>query len=134
MLQQASQLCVLDHEFVCNFRHRNPMKKLTILFAIALLVACSPKVTKPAQTSEAEKPKIQFSDEQMAELNKGKLIYDQYCGLCHPAKKVTSRSAEAWKAVVPRMVVKVNKKTGKESIGQADEQVMLNYLTTMCNQ
>jgi hypothetical protein len=35
---------------------------------------------------------------------------------------------------VPRMVVKVNKRTGKESIGQADEQVMLNYLTTMCNQ
>jgi cytochrome c5 len=110
------------------------MKKLTILVAIALLVACSPKVTKPAQTSEAEKPKVQFTDEQMAELNKGKLIYDQYCGLCHPSKKVTSRSAEAWTSVVPRMVVKVNKKTGTESIGQIDEQVMLKYLTTMCTQ
>jgi cytochrome c5 len=109
------------------------MKKLSILAAIALLVACSPKVTKPAETA-VDRPKVQFTDEQMAELNKGKLIYDQYCGLCHPAKKVDSRSTEAWKAVVPRMVVKVNKKTGKESIGQADEQVMLNYLTSMCNQ
>lgn len=127
-------MCVLNREFVRNFRHRNPMKKLTILAAIALLVACSPKVTKPAQTSEVEKPKIQFSDEQMAELNKGKLIYDQYCGMCHPAKKVTSRSAEAWTKVVPRMVVKVNKKTGKESIGLSDEQIMTKYLTTMCTQ
>lgn len=127
-------MCVLNHGIVRNFRHRNPMKKLTILVAIALLVACSPKVTKPVQTSEAEKPKVQFTDDQMAELNKGKLIYDQYCGLCHAAKKVDSRSAEAWKSVVPRMVVKVNKKTGTESIGQTDEQVMLKYLTTMCTQ
>ena len=127
-------MCILNHGIVRNFRHRNIMKKLTILVAIALLVACSPKVTKPAQTSEAEKPKVQFTDEQMAELNKGKLIYDQYCGLCHAAKKVDSRSAEAWTSVVPRMVVKVNKKTGTESIGQTDEQVMLKYLTTMCTQ
>lgn len=109
------------------------MKKLIILAAIALFVACSPKVTKPIEPA-VERPKVQFTNEQMAELNKGKLIYDQYCGLCHAAKKVDSRSVEAWKAVVPRMVVKVNKKTGTESIGQMDEQVMLNYLTTMCNQ
>ena len=109
------------------------MKKLTILAGIALFVACSPKVTKPTQT-EVEKPKAVFTDAQMAELNQGKAIYDQYCGMCHPAKKVTSRSAEAWTKVVPRMVVKVNKKTGKESIGLSDEQIMTKYLTTMCTQ
>ncbi len=108
------------------------MKKLFILAAITLFVACSPKVTKPAETA-VDRPKVQFTDEQMAELNKGKLIYDQNCGLCHAAKKVNSRSVEAWKGVVPRMVVKVNRKTGTETISQADEQVMLNYLTTMCN-
>ena len=106
------------------------MKKVSILFLTILLAACaSTKLLSPAQT-DVDRVATKYPDYSLEELNHGKTLYTQHCGNCHGLKNPAGRGEEQWKKVVPRMMVKVNKKEGNILDAKAEESI-LRYLITM---
>ena len=90
--------------------------------------ACGAKKATTSTTEEASKvlPEkyANVSDE---DLMSGQELYAQHCGNCHALKKEDSHSMEEWEAIVPKMVVKANKKY-PDSVQAEDEQLILQYL------
>lgn len=108
------------------------MKTSAVIFVIgALLVACSgSKVLIPVQ-ADADRAAKTNSTITLEALNQGKTIFEQNCNRCHGYKNPTSRSAEKWQKIIPRMVAKVNKKMKKEQIDAKGQELILNYVVTM---
>lgn len=105
------------------------MNKLLILVILAL-AACSPKMVSFAK-SDVQRASEKFPGATMATLTEGQNHYKQYCGSCHPYKSPDARNEEQWKKIVPKMVIKVNKKAGNVAIDSLMEQSVLTYLVTM---
>lgn len=99
---------------------------LSIMVAMVVLLACSPKLMVPVQADADRAGNVS-----LAELQKGHGLYTMHCGNCHPMKKPDSRTVEEWKSIVPRMVKKVNKQSGTTTLTAADESLILQYVTTM---
>lgn len=99
-----------------------------ICWAISLFFACSPKTTAPAATSNANKSAAD-NKEIFAE---AKLIYNSKCATCHAPKNASLYTAEELQKIVPAMVVKTNKKAGTEVINASQQQMLLDYLLTIC--
>jgi cytochrome c5 len=105
------------------------MKKLHIIAASALLTACfSAKLATPSE-SDVARVSNKYPNYTLANLNAGKVLYEENCGVCHGLKNPTSRNEEKWNKIVPRMVKKVNRKTVKIDEGQ--QELILKYLVTM---
>jgi hypothetical protein len=106
------------------------MKKYFYLFAAVLLSACAAKISAPTdvQLTEASKyyPGITISD-----LNDSKALYENSCGSCHPLKKPSSRTEEQWRTIMPKMVVKANKKG--YGIDKMKEDKLLAYVLSARN-
>ena len=101
------------------------MKKLLIISSVLLLAACGAalKLSAPAQT-DAERGSAIFPGLTLAELDKGKIAYEENCAKCHGLKNPTSFTEEKWRKVVPPMAkkAKVDAKT---------EELILKYVVTM---
>lgn len=111
------------------------MKKI-IFIALIIMAGCvSKKVTSsaaknaPTQT-DVDRVKSKYPDLTLSELNNGKIFYEKHCGTCHALKKPTSETEQEWNKIVPKMVVKVNKKEGNVLDAAAQESI-LRYVVTM---
>ncbi len=63
----------------------------------------------------------------------GQALYQGNCGRCHSLYAPGSRSESQWASVVPRMVVKANKKAQAAVISPEGEQLILRYLFAASN-
>ena len=105
-------------------------KALVFLFATTLLVGCfSAKLLTPTQT-DVDRVASKYPSYTLTELNQGKSLYEAKCGNCHGLKSPSSRTEAQWKVIVPRMSIKVNKKTSNSLDAESQEKI-LKYLTTM---
>lgn len=106
------------------------MRKTIILVLIIGFSGCiSAKLAVPTQI-DADRMQQTFPGYSLKELNNGKSLYEQNCNTCHGLKKPSARSKTEWEEIVPRMVIKANKKK-PESLNTQDEQLILRYLITM---
>jgi len=106
--------------------------KIRIIFILsAFIFACGTvKLSIPVQ-ADVDRGTAKFPGLTIEDLYKGKLIYEQACVKCHAMKNPTSRSEDKWRKIVPKMVLKANKKAGKELIDSNNREVLLKYLVTM---
>ena len=98
------------------------MKKLSVIALIAVFAACT-KLIAPTQP-DADRAAQKFPGTTLADLQQGKLLYEQNCGKCHGLKKPASRSEEAWRKVMPPMA-------RKAKIDAQKEEMILKYVLTM---
>ena len=113
------------------------MKKLIILVAIIIVAGCISKKTttsavdknNPTQ-ADVDRVKLKYPDYTLSELHNGKTLYEKHCGTCHSLKKPASEPEQEWNKIVPKMVVKVNKKEGNVLDTKAEESI-LRYVVTM---
>ena len=106
------------------------MRKLAFIFVIMLFAACSAKLVVPTQP-DAERMHSKYPGYTLAELNTGKSLFENNCGSCHGLKKPFSRTEQELTEILPRMVMKVNRKAGREQLSSTDEQSIMRYLVTM---
>lgn len=105
-------------------------KALVFLFATTFLVGCfSAKLLTPTQT-DIDRVASKYPNYTLTELNQGKSLYEAKCGNCHGLKNPSSRTDVQWKEIVPRMSIKVNKKTPNSLDAESQEKI-LKYLITM---
>lgn len=107
------------------------MKKIVTLTLAFYLIGCSAS-KKAASLSQSDVDRVQdkYPNYTLAELNEGKLLYENHCGNCHGLKPLDSQTEEGWKKIVPPMVKKANKKSGN-AIDERGEDLILKYVVTM---
>ena len=106
------------------------MKNILFIATIILLSACGARLMMPTQ-ADANRGAAKFAGLTLADLEKGKSIFEHNCNKCHPLKSPTGRNEEKWNKVVPRMVYKVNHKMHETRIDSASQVILLHYLVTM---
>lgn len=106
------------------------MKTIILIFSLVLLSACASTLLTPTQT-DVDRGVDRYPEITLNSLNHGKMIYEKQCGNCHSLKKVKSRDEAGWSNIVPKMVQKANKRTGKVVINEEDQKTLLQYLITM---
>jgi cytochrome c5 len=108
------------------------MKKM-IVIASAMILVVSCTMSKSAAPSQANVDAVadKFPGYTLADLNRGKDLYEANCQTCHKLAKPNSESENAWNHIVPEMVEKTNRKAGKQVLDANGEQLILRYLITM---
>lgn len=101
---------------------------LFIAGTLFLFGCASAKLMTPTQ-ADVDRVQSKYPNYSLADLNAGKLLYENNCGNCHGLKDPASRSEEKWKKVVPEMVAKVNKKS--KVLSEQDQEHILKYVVTM---
>lgn len=106
------------------------MKKIGIIFSLTILLySCSTsKLFIPTQAT-VDGVKTKYPNITLAELNKGKALYEQKCTICHGIKTPQSRTEEQWTPIVYEMTQMANKDEIK--IKPAEEEAILKYLISM---
>lgn len=100
------------------------------LGSLLFLAACAGrKLAAPVQ-ADADRGAATFQGLTLDQLLNGKQVLEANCGACHNMPKPKHESAEAWKGIVPNMVVKANRKLGN-TIDPAKEEALLRYLIVM---
>jgi cytochrome c len=105
------------------------MRKTFIVLSVIIFAACSPKVYVPSDT-DAIRGSEKFPGVTVAELNEGKALYEQKCTICHQAMKLTSKTEEQWRKIVPDMAARYEK-SGKGVISMAEQDKILKYILVM---
>ena len=103
------------------------------IFVIGFVFLFKSMLLIPLQSEGAvsySKSLTQTTDSTTA-MQQGKAIYEQNCGHCHHLKKPESHSESKWKEIVPRMVIKANKKAKQTVISTDDEAQLLAYLVAV---
>src|SRR4051794_31869909 len=106
------------------------MKKLSILFLIAILSACSVKLAPVTQPDVERADKI-HPGATMTYLNEGKSNFQHFCTQCHGLKDPKSRTQEQWQQLVPKMAERAARSEKKEKIEGDVRESILTYLRTM---
>jgi cytochrome c5 len=106
------------------------MRKSLLIFMVVLAACSSAKLLTPGQ-SDVDRVTGKYPGYNLAELNQGKVLFEQTCSRCHHLKDPASRDEEKWKEIVPVMIGKLNKKEGKEVIDGKQQESILRYLVTM---
>lgn len=112
------------------------MKKYIIVFSIILLSACAaktpvkteiPKVDNTA--ADVERAQAFYPGMNAQSLLEAKSLYEVSCGNCHALKKPAAETEQEWRAIMPKMVIKANKKGA--SLTPENEKQLLAYVLTM---
>ncbi len=98
---------------------------------VAVITSCSTTKNIAVSQTDADRGAIKFPGYSLAQLNQGRLIYEENCFSCHALHKPNSQSEEQWNVIVPKMVKKVNKKAGSEVLTSDKKELILRYLVTM---
>ncbi len=105
-----------------------------MIFAIFNLLilsySCSPKMATPVE-ADLERGSKKFPDLSMSELEAGQVLYAENCNLCHGYYLPNDISEDGWKAIVPKMCKKVNRKVGNERIDEKGQDQILKYVLSM---
>lgn len=108
------------------------MRKTAIGFFILLLCACAAKKGMMIMSQkDADRGVAKFPGLTLVSLNEGKTHYETHCGSCHGLKSPDSEPEAEWNTIVPRMVVKTNKRAGKEAVDSKMQDLILQYVVTM---
>lgn len=112
-------------------------KNYLLLTALSVLVlsSCGTKPVAEVAPATAESTgmlaaKAKFPGYTAADFAAGKALFQGNCGRCHSLHSPTDRTEAQWSSIVPRMVVKVNKKDPMAAITPEGEQLILRYLFT----
>jgi cytochrome c5 len=107
------------------------MKKFIIISAVFVILGCvaARQQSVPSQ-SDVDRVASKFPGYSLDELNKGKSLFEKYCGLCHGLKAPASQTEAEWNKIVPQMSGKVNKKENNVLDAKAQEAI-LRYVITM---
>lgn len=106
------------------------MKKRSLILLFALLTACSAtKLLTPTQ-ADADRGSQKFQGYTLADLTRGKSLFEEKCTVCHSAKNPASRNEEEWREVVPKMAAR-SKNRGKGEIDTQSQELIIKYLITM---
>jgi cytochrome c5 len=97
----------------------------------ALIASCT--MSKSAAPSQARVDSVadKFPGYTLADMTKGKDLYESNCQTCHQLAKPDSETESAWNHIVPEMVQKTNRKAGKDVLDAEGEKLILRYLITM---
>jgi mono/diheme cytochrome c family protein len=106
------------------------MKKLFFLTLVILTSCTAAKLMTPAQ-SDVDRVSTKYPGYTLADLNQGKMLFEQTCSQCHKLKDPTSRNEDKWKKIVPAMITKLDKKEGKQAVTDDQQALILKYLVTM---
>lgn len=112
---------------------------IALFSALALfLSACgTPKAVvekaAPTESTGMVAAKAKFPGYSAADFAAGQALYQGNCGRCHGLYDPRSQSEAQWASVVPRMVVKANKKAQAAVISPEGEQLILRYLFAASN-
>lgn len=116
------------------------MKKVLFIVAAVFLISCGgpksattsapPSAPSPSESDLARGQK-HYPDLTMQMVTEGKGYFEKLCTQCHGMKNPTSRSAEEWQGIVPKMAEKSQKKSGAEAITPQLQESILRYLVTM---
>lgn len=103
-----------------------------------LLSACGTKPVAAVAPASAESTgmtaaKAKFPGYTAADFAAGKALFQGNCGRCHSLHSPSARTEAQWSSIVPRMVVKVNKKEPMAAITPEGEQLILRYLFAASN-
>ncbi len=117
------------------------MKKKYLLFtalSVFVLSSCGTKPVAAVAPASAESTgmvaaKAKFPGYTAADFAAGKALFQGNCGRCHSLHSPTDRTEAQWSSIVPRMVVKVNKKDPMAAITPEGEQLILRYLFAASN-
>lgn len=101
------------------------MKKLAFVFSILFLASCaaSYSLIKPTQ-ADADRVKAENPDVTLAQLTKGRELYQESCAKCHSLKEAFEHSPEKVVKVMPNMAKKAH-------VNDADAQLIQQYILTM---
>lgn len=102
-----------------------------LLTASYLIAACGSKRTT-IESEEVIEVVSKYDNVSDEDLQQGQALYEKHCVSCHKLKTVEDYSVEAWEMIVPKMVIKANKKY-PDSIDSLSEDLILKYVavTTM---
>ena len=106
------------------------MKKLLIVFLMAVSAACTVKLIPPTQ-SDVDRVSAKYPGYTLTQLSEGKALFEQTCNRCHRLKNPTSRNEAKWTEIVPSMIKKLNKKENKVVIDDKQQESILRYVITM---
>ena len=107
------------------------MKKAFIITLILILAACAS--TKRTSPSQSNINKVTSNPEKiMGDLDQGKLLFENHCGICHALKNPSKYTESEWNKIVPQMTARVNKKEGNVLDADA-QQAILKYVVAMCS-
>jgi cytochrome c5 len=102
---------------------------LLVLLALVIAGCTSSRLLTPTEADVA-RVSDRYPGYTLARLNEGKTLYTNHCGSCHPLWKPASQTEAQWKAIMPDMVAKVNKKKSG-ALTADDSETILRYLFTM---
>lgn len=106
------------------------LMKKPFLFAIVLCtISCASVKLMPPSQLDVDRVQNKFPNYTLADLNRGKVAYEQKCSSCHGIKNPVSRTESQWREIVPRMVKKANKQ--QEKINPSEQEDILKYVITM---
>jgi cytochrome c5 len=106
------------------------MKKFILIPVVAaVIVACKAVILSTPSQIDIDRVSKLYPNYTLAELNKGKALYELNCQSCHGLKNPRRESEDKWKKIVPKMVKKALKK--EIEISKEDEKAILKYLITM---
>jgi cytochrome c5 len=94
------------------------MKKIYVILCVCcfgLLAACSKKLLTP-QKSDMARAEAVYPGTTLAELKKGKEIFDTYCGKCHPYKNPQTKTQAQWEKIIPPMAKKAKLDANQEKL------------------
>lgn len=83
----------------------------------------------PMQT-DVDRVQLKFPGYTLEQLKEGKVLYENNCVMCHALEKPSSEPEDEWRSIVPRMVLKANKRS-MNPITPESEDLILRYLITM---
>lgn len=108
------------------------MKNLVIVIIALIVASCS--ATKALGPTQADVERVSGKFEggyTLVDLNKGKSLYEENCGICHKLYDPSSAVEESWNRVVPEMVKKLRRKMGENAISDQDQELIRRYVVTM---
>lgn len=108
------------------------MKKIILISLALYAIGCSTSKKTVSVPLQADVDRVQekFPGYSLAELNEGKLLYENHCGTCHGLKPLNSQTEQGWRDIVPPMVRKANKKEGNV-LDARGEDLILKYVIAM---
>jgi cytochrome c5 len=99
------------------------MKKIYVILSLTLLAACSNKLLTP-QRSDMARAKAKYPGVTLADLKKGKEIFDDHCGKCHAYKNPQTKNQAQWERIIPPMAKKAK-------LDKTQEDLVLKYVVVL---
>lgn len=107
------------------------MKRIIYISIALMVVGCAASKSLTPTQGDVDRVSSEFAGYTLADLEQGKKLYEENCGLCHKLYKPSRENEQGWNNIVPEMVKKTNRKQAKEAVTPEGEELIRKYLITM---